>query len=463
MYIRFAAILSLVGALTLSASPKAFQALSPPSSRLTPLQKVLTPNGEDLEVSFSSETGEGLLTLSAEAPGTSWEQEQNRAAVLQVSVDHQKVADIVMHQGAKAFSYQALLGPLTSGEHTITLRLHPDIGGFLPVELSGFSVAVVPPGNPLYEAYAHAPVLLGRAGHPLNDIPLVLYSEPSSSGHKYTLIFSNEDGGTSGPKLLSRWGRRVDIEWMYEGDGKTGTYQATRHRTKVFDGGRRGQHPLLEVASKNNNFKPLPEDPSRAWTRPVVALVPTVFPEPVSNRERVLDFHPWATHLSQLELEREGMESPANPDTPEVSDLRGYLYIDCALSLREESIEVPGDPEFIKGSHLVFEATLENGQKVRSDHGKSPKSYGLYRHGWARTSIELPEGTLPHQIRSLEAQWRGRGFKRPPTLHAVRAFMVDENFVPGPTQFTFLGAEPGDNGHNLSIPKLDPGVSYLLQ
>ena len=44
-----------------------------------------------------------------------------------------------------------------------------------------------------------------------SDIPLVLYAERLvEDGHpllQYTMIFSNEDGGTSTRALMARWGR----------------------------------------------------------------------------------------------------------------------------------------------------------------------------------------------------------------------------------------------------------------
>ena len=55
---------------------------------------------------------------------------------------------------------------------------------------------------------------------------------------RYSVIFSNEDGGTATPALLARWGRTTDIEMMYQEewrDGRmvTARYQAPDH--KVID------------------------------------------------------------------------------------------------------------------------------------------------------------------------------------------------------------------------------------
>ena len=71
---------------------------------------------------------------------------------------------------------------------------------------------------------------------------------------RYTVIFTNEDGGTPTAALMARWGRATDIEWVYQfrlRDGKVieKQYQGVEHETKPFTGKRiNGNHPLLAVA-----------------------------------------------------------------------------------------------------------------------------------------------------------------------------------------------------------------------
>src|SRR5919107_403390 len=59
-----------------------------------------------------------------------------------------------------------------------------------------------------------------------NDLPLAMYAEDTRSDGpgvlRYSVIFSNEDGGTATPALLARWGRTTDIEMMYEEDWSEG-------------------------------------------------------------------------------------------------------------------------------------------------------------------------------------------------------------------------------------------------
>src|SRR2546427_12047242 len=77
---------------------------------------------------------------------------------------------------------------------------------------------------------------------------------------RYTVIFTNEDGGTQTVALMARWGRGTDIEWAYEvhvRDGKiiAERYQGVSHETKAFTGSRAaGQRALLSRASGDNKF-----------------------------------------------------------------------------------------------------------------------------------------------------------------------------------------------------------------
>ena len=71
------------------------------------------------------------------------------------------------------------------------------------------------------EAILRAPIIhlrkdtIGR----FSDVPLLMYWEaeqrPQGRQVTYTVILSNEDGGTYTERLMARWGRTADIEWCY--------------------------------------------------------------------------------------------------------------------------------------------------------------------------------------------------------------------------------------------------------
>lgn len=74
--------------------------------------------------------------------------------------------------------------------------------------------------------------------------------------------FSNEDGGTQTTALMARWGRTTDIEWVYETrigvEGETSAiFQGADHKDTRFAGKLEADHPLMFVATVNNNFSAL--------------------------------------------------------------------------------------------------------------------------------------------------------------------------------------------------------------
>src|SRR5688500_2188467 len=84
--------------------------------------------------------------------------------------------------------------------------------------------------------------------------------EPTAGGkrYRYSVIFSNEDGGTPGDRLMATWGRTTDIEYVYSVEvGNDGTIRAEDmqgpdHKILPFAGKREGRHPLLWVSTDNN-------------------------------------------------------------------------------------------------------------------------------------------------------------------------------------------------------------------
>src|SRR6266480_2264223 len=94
---------------------------------------------------------------------------------------------------------------------------------------------------------AHTPVLYARANtiDRFTDVPLMMYYEILPEGAdrlvRYTVVFTNEDGGTQTAALMARWGRATDIEWVYElrvrGEKVIEEiYQGVEHETKSFKG-----------------------------------------------------------------------------------------------------------------------------------------------------------------------------------------------------------------------------------
>ena len=187
---------------------------------------------------------------------------------------------------------------------------------------------------------AHAPILYARADTigRFSDAPLVMWYErlPQSGGGEvvqYSVIFTNEDGGTASDALMARWGRGTDIEYVYrlgldaQGNVRDEIYQAPDHKDVPFRGKRIGTHPLFLDATLNNTFMDAGE------TRVQYHVLPQRMDLAQHSREWVMDQNPWTYRVMSQELQREGKISEASRGGNQMADPRHYLYLDAASEL----------------------------------------------------------------------------------------------------------------------------------
>lgn len=380
---------------------------------------------EDMEVG---------LEIQARSPGASWAREGAEAAALLVSVDGVYNQDLLLWAGDELFRYRVMLGHLSRGKHKVSVSLN------LPRSAAGAQVAEVKSLRPLQLApsrtvgneqenqlaLAHSPVLFARANtiDHFTDIPLLMYYEVLRSGEKevtvrYTAIFTNEDGGTQTLALMARWGRGTDIEWVYEfriRDGKIieETYQGVSHETKAFTGSRTGgQHPLLAVASDNNNFSDLACSAVRFAPLPIRADLAT------ATRESVMDLYPQTYRVMTEELQREHRISPTPTGINIIADPRDYFYIEASSEQRGAAlgfdVKIAGQPE-------VFPSDVGDA-RLRID-----------RSGNFRTAVRLPQDVSPAAIESVTA--RCHASSQPVSdrqcnhMKLIRLLRLDQGFVP---------------------------------
>lgn len=444
------AVLALTGAalagapLTVAASPAAAQ----------PGTVIVERGGPARSVSFTAgRDGEAVISFAASAPGVSWAREGAESAVVSIAVDGRRVTDVVVPSPepvARSFG----LGHVREGAHEVTLRF---AGGSAPaarrVTLGGTRVRM-----PAADATAlrHAPIVVGRTGWPFGDpyqnattdTPLIAWHETrpaGTPGHRvieYSMVWSNEDGGTDTPALMARWGRTTDIEWVYrvevDASGRrvdgTAVYQAPLHLTFQFTGRFEGDHPVLQTCTQNNNLCDVisPDPPLRflldaSGTRPDGRA-----------REAVMDREPWTYRVAAQEMVREGkIENPSDPATREVGDQRTYLFAEFAKSTGAATAwgSVPG---VALGVRLKSDpSTL-----YRSDHDEP--TWSIDRDGAAATTVELPEGTTVSDIAAIEAMRRPTGFGdngAPATVTSInRGFFLDESYFPQPSSIGWRGS-----------------------
>ncbi|WP_433326212.1 hypothetical protein [Spirillospora sp. CA-294931] len=392
---------------------------------------------------YADRDGEAVIGFKASAPGVSWARKGAEAAVVAVDVDGRHVTDLVV-PSSSPIKRSLGLGPVKRGKHKVTLRFAKGSADAAKrVRLTRPEVEL-PKADQV--ALRHAPIVVGRTGWPLGDAyqnattdtPLIAWHESraaATAGHRvleYSVVWSNEDGGTDSPALMARWGRTTDIEWVYrvevDAQGRrvdgTGVYQAPAHQTFKFAGRYEGDHPVLQTCTQNNNMcdvispgAPLRFLPDASRTRPTDRA-----------REIVMDREPWAYQIMAQEMIREGrIEKPSDPSTVQVGDQRTYLW----LELTKTTGAATGDGSK-PGVALGVRLKSDPSRLYRSDH--SQPTWSIERDGAASTTVELPEGTTAADLASVEAvrQPVGTGDNgAPSTVTAIhRGFFLGASYVP---------------------------------
>jgi len=395
--------------------------------------------------------GEVAIALTAYGAGTSWERKGAEAAVISLHVDDVHKTDVVLFRGEKLHEYQALLGHLAKGKHRLAFRYEPKKSARQAqgVHIEEFELRVYRPGDSLYDVICHAPIIYGRKDANRTDVPLLMYHEKWAKGDhiviQYTIIFSNEDGGTPPQGLMARWGRLTDIEWCYrveldeEGEVVREEYQGDGHETVKFRGEKEGRHPLLRVCTKNNMFSDRGKSPFK------FAFVPEASLPEDPPREGPMDLNPWTYEVMALEWMRESAEDPGGPATVTVSDLRNYVYIEfdsCGASGRSDCagqavlIKLRGDPKWYPSDH------------------EAP-SLDVKSCGWRRVTVEIPPGRREVDIEAVRFAIRPEEKGAPPcVLRGIsKVFMLDENFVPTPSVLEWHGELLLDNDPDTTNPE----------
>ncbi len=305
---------------------------------------------------------------------------------LVVKVDGNTVQHVLMTPGTGRTTYDALLGPLSAGKHTITFEPSPLWTWPAGLAIAHVSSRVVPAASDAGMVLAYAPALDIRADTigTASDIPLVLYVEDDRRAGRgwirYSVIISHEDGGTPAPALMARWGRTTDIELVYEVE-LDGTrlvqdrFQGPDHEIRAFGGRRDGQRPVLLIATLNNMFI----DRGRSLAN--VRMVPRPVNLDRRTRESVMDDNPWIYPLMARELVAEKRIGT------QIEDPRTFLYAEAGLTLEHAaaSVKVGSDG-----------AGWRDSTRGRAD-------LAVNRNGWVRIAVHAPApaASLKWECRAL--------------------------------------------------------------
>jgi hypothetical protein len=402
-----------------------------------------------------TEPGEVVATITASCARCSWQEAGREAAVLRLGVDDRYSQHLVLLRGDAPAPYAVHLGALAAGFHRLRLDLDPRLSapeaGAVSVRSIVFRATVA--GDPGHAALAHAPFLYARPGslERFSDLPLVMWYETDRTAggtrHRYSVVFTNEDGGTPVDRLMATWGRTTDIEFVYAveldaaGEVLDETYQADGHKLEEFRGRHEDRHPLLWVVTDNNLFGMVGQTTER------MAPAPLAFGLAEVSREAVMDAQPWTYRISAQEVRREGkVAEDARAGEKRIPDPRRFAFLEACA---------PG-----ADATLTFELGVGAGEAVAwfpSDAGQPQyriaRSSSTFPNGCFRGAVALPEGTTAAQIHGLRffAHTREPGKDEPPLPEGTgrarlrrvnRLFLLGPDDLPGPSFFSWTGDLP---------------------
>jgi hypothetical protein len=404
--------------------------------------------------SASADT-EAVLELTASCAGCDWGVRGREAAVLAIALDGSYSSHVVLTRGRDAASYRVLLGRVSTGEHEVLVTFDRKLSArriASPTVASG-SVRTFDRTASEFESLAHAPVFQARPGslQRFSDVPLVAWYETSATERgrrlRYSVVFSNEDGGTPPDRLMATWGRLTDIEYVYgveveEGGAvRSSEFQGREHRILPFDGRREAAHPVLHVVTENNLLA------ARGGSAVRFAPPPVAFGLAATSREAVMDADPWTYRVSADEARREGrVDARARPGSKRVPDPRRFVTLEaCAPS--EDAV-------------IAFEVGVRTGGGVRwhaSDGGRAEfriaRNATHFPNGCFRGAVALPAGADASSMVALRVRAHTRrpregeaplpeGAGRARLTSVNRLFLLDAHDEPGPDLLKWTGDVP---------------------
>ena len=247
----------------------------------------------------------------------------------------------------------------------------------------------------------HAPILYQRADTigTQSDIPLLMYCEwdQNENSLTYTVIFSNEDGGTSTRDLMARWGRTTDIEYIYkvwlntDGSASRREIQTRDHKDVAFTGPFEEDRPLLVPVTRNNMVAAATEKTGQRYD-----FDPLLVDLREHSREYVMDLKPETWRIMGEELKRENKLRPYGVVRGEdISDPINYAYIEFKSTQRD-------------GGRIAVGVERQGAGRMQMSHLGKPGDT-VERSGWMRIATELPPGSHLPQISQVSFSCYGKG------------------------------------------------------
>jgi hypothetical protein len=404
-----------------------------------------------------SRPAEAIAHVTVRCDSCAWDVEGREAVVLALTLDDRRTQHLPVVRAGLA-QYAVLLGNVDRGSHTLRIQIDQeltarDLRMTRAAAIEHIDIEQVSETDARHMALSLAPFIYARpdtVGR-FTDVPVFMWYEVVPAGaatrYRYSVVFTNEDGGTPADRLMSTWGRTTDIEYIYsvlvDANGRivADDLQGPEHKILPFRGEREGRHPLLWVTTDNN----MVED--RGTTKIRYAPAPIPFALEDVSREAVMDANAWLYVVAAQELAREKkIVAGSAPGTGAIPDPRRFVHVEGCGEIGDAAVAV----------------LVRVGDKWLSSDRGVPQ-YRIVRDGCFRAAIPLPEGTGPGDVRAVRVQAFARPLANGKTVPSDpvparltrinKLFMLDDYFVPQPSLLTWRGAatlRPG--GVPLEIP-----------
>jgi len=407
----------------------------------------LSPNAPTETPFEAKEAGEAVATISASCGQCDWGVEGSEAATLRIALDGKYSQHLMLVRGAARSDYKVTLGPVAKGAHSLAVSVDAALSAknIGPARINGIKVEVMPVRSDEQVAQSMAPVLYARPNTvgKFTDVPVFMWYEivPAKEGRqfRYSVIFTNEDGGTATDRLMATWGRTTDIEFVYgvtldkQGRVVAEEFQGPNHEVPAFRGRHEGAHPLQWVSTDNNMVS------ESGPTEIRYAPAPERFDLTNASREIVMDAHPWTHELASKEMAREKkLKEDSVAGSGAIPDPRRFVFVEACTELQNAGVA------------FSVHATDGSGQARWFDSDRGLPQFRIVRTGCFRGAVPLPSGAgAPDAVRFKAYNLPPKKDAPPPagpvavTLTRVnRVFTLDDSYLPKSSVFAWTGNMP---------------------
>jgi len=395
---------------------------------------------------------EVVASIEAACERCDWGVAGRESKALRLELDGRYSQHLLLVRGSSAVPYRVSLGALGAGAHRLSITEDASwrAPGAGPAAVVSVGIEAIPESDPRHALFAHSPIVYARPNTVgrFTDVPLLTWveedSRPAGRRLRYSVIFSNEDGGTPAGRLLATWGRLTDLEYALgvelDADGRvlSAEYQGKDHQILPFAGRREGGHALLWDVTDNNMLA------EEGATSVRFAPAPLPFDLAGTSREAVMDAEPWTYAVSSAEARREGrVKDRARPGEKEIVDPRRYLYLEACAETRDVGLTF--------GVGVAGRSGL---RFVDSDGGKGKflilRSPDHFPNGCFRAAVPLPAGARAQDVRALRFRARTRptregepalpkGSGSARLLRVNKVFVLGDDDQPRPSLFSWAG------------------------